>query len=343
MTAVVAASLREGAGKTTVLLGLARAAGKSRYVKPLGDHLVYRMKRQWDQDAALMNHALGLGAEPESLTIGFEPSRIRYTHPGGVDEALDAMLMANGDAPLFIEAGRDLAAGASADLDAVSLVQKAGATLLLVLDEDDDRVLDAAAFVARVCAGKAARIGLVVNKVRDTADFRATIAPQIAKMGLALWGVIPHEPALQELCVATIADRLFAKVLAGEGALTHRVRNILVGAMSADAVLRSPVMKREDRLLITSGERDDMLLAALRTDCVGVIATNNTPPAPPVIARFVEADIPLLLARGDTFAVATQVHEIRPLLTENDDEKIEIAASLVAANIDAKAILDQFS
>jgi len=55
MDRLVIASTRRSAGKTSVVVGLARALGKKYgYIKPLGDRLVYRKKRSWDYDAGLL-------------------------------------------------------------------------------------------------------------------------------------------------------------------------------------------------------------------------------------------------------------------------------------------------
>ena len=55
MKSLIIASTREGAGKTSLMIGLTRAIEKRfGYVKPLGDRPLYRKKRLWDYDAALL-------------------------------------------------------------------------------------------------------------------------------------------------------------------------------------------------------------------------------------------------------------------------------------------------
>ena len=56
MKAIVVASLRPDVGKTTLIIGLARAAGRPvAYLKPFGDRHRYKKKRVWDSDAALVS------------------------------------------------------------------------------------------------------------------------------------------------------------------------------------------------------------------------------------------------------------------------------------------------
>jgi hypothetical protein len=53
MKNIVIGSVSENAGKTSFVVGLARAInGKFGYLKPFGDRLIYRKKRLWDHDAA---------------------------------------------------------------------------------------------------------------------------------------------------------------------------------------------------------------------------------------------------------------------------------------------------
>jgi BioD-like phosphotransacetylase family protein len=61
MEKVVIASMRKGAGKTSTIVGIAGALNrKMAYVKPFGDRMLYRKKRLWDYDSALISSLFGL-------------------------------------------------------------------------------------------------------------------------------------------------------------------------------------------------------------------------------------------------------------------------------------------
>jgi hypothetical protein len=78
---LIVASTREGAGKTSMLVGLASVLDQRfGYIKPLGDRFLYRKKRLWDYDAALFAHLLELGQEPETMSIGFDHSKLRFMY-----------------------------------------------------------------------------------------------------------------------------------------------------------------------------------------------------------------------------------------------------------------------
>ena len=84
MKSLIVASTRENAGKTSTIIALARILGKRfGYLKPLGDRFLYRKKRLWDYDASLLTQLFGLGEEPETISIGFDHSKLRYMYERG--------------------------------------------------------------------------------------------------------------------------------------------------------------------------------------------------------------------------------------------------------------------
>ena len=81
MVKLIIASLRAHAGKTSIIAGLANVLDKPfGYMKPFGDRSLYRKKRLWDQDAALMTHLFGLTDAPEEMSIGFDHSKLQYIY-----------------------------------------------------------------------------------------------------------------------------------------------------------------------------------------------------------------------------------------------------------------------
>ncbi|MCZ7582273.1 MAG: dethiobiotin synthase [Deltaproteobacteria bacterium] len=250
MSRILFASLKENAGKTSVIAGLGRAA-KSRiaYLKPIGDRLVYRKKQLWDHDASVMVSVFGLSEDAGEITVGFEQSKLRYMYDeDGVAARLAAMaaqVEKNAD-HLLVEAGRDLRYGCSVRLDALSLARTLDAKLVAVLDGDENAVLDDVCYLNRALRLDGMRLGgVVVNKVPNVDEFREVALPEIEKQGVAVLGMLPFDPALHDLNVSFVADRLLAKVLAGDAGLAHRVGTVLVGSMSGETVRRSKVMQKK--------------------------------------------------------------------------------------------------
>jgi BioD-like phosphotransacetylase family protein len=344
MRRLVFASMREAAGKTSVIVGLGRTIGKPfGYMKPFGDRLLYRKKRLWDYDSALIANIFDLGENPEDISIGFDHSKLRFMYDeAGTKAKLEELLshIEKDREIVFIEAGRDLSYGISVNLDPISLARATGASLVIVTTGEERTLLDDVTFITQHVNLKGASFaGLIVNRVYDKGDFENTYAPTIAGMGVPVLGVLPHEPELTHPSVGFLSEILFAKVIAGEVGLNTVAKNIFVGAMSADAAARNPRFGKTQKLVITSGDRSDMILAALEGDTAGIILTNNISPPSSIISQAAQKGVPVLLVPDDTYQVAKQVDDAQYLLKRDETNKIELLEKLVRENVNLSAIV----
>ena len=344
MNKIVVASMRKSVGKTSVIVGLAKAAGKKiGYMKPFGDRLLYKKKRRWDYDSALITDIFDLKENPEDITLGFEHAKLKYMYDeAGTKERLKDISERTGrdkDA-LFIKGGPELAYGASVNLDSMTVARSMDAKLVLVVGGEDGIIADDIAFLSRfVKTSEVKLVGVIINSVRDVEEFKHTHFDSIAKMGVPLLGVIPYTHELAHLTVGHIAERLFAKVITGEGGMNNLVENVFVGAMSANIAINSPLFKKENKLIITSGDRSDMIVTAIETNAVGIVLTNNLLPPANLISRAGEKNIPMFLVPNDTFQIAKQIDNIEPLLSKDDTDNIELLGRLIKDNVNLAAIL----
>ena len=343
MKNIIIGSVSEDAGKTSLLVGLGKALGKKFcYLKPFGDRLIYRKKRLWDYDSALITNIFGLEQSSDEMTIGFEHSKLRYMYDeAGTKTKLTDMVHNLGDAqgPLFIEGGKDLTYGASVRLDTLSLVKYLGGKLILVISGDEGTIMDDAAFVKKYVTMAGIDYGVVVNKVSNLEDYKNNYLRDLKEMGLNVLGVIPFEQSLTQVSMSFIAEKIQARIIAGDGGLNKRMKQIVVGAISADIAIHTPLFKRSDKLLITSGDRTDIIAAALDSSTAGIILTNNMVPSQNLLAKATNLNIPVLAVPFDTFQTAKQIDDMIPLLTKDDSERIETLRKLVGENVDINAII----
>jgi len=334
-TRIVFASMSESAGKTSMMVGIGKSLGrKIGYMKPMGDRLLYQKKRLWDYDSALVTNIFGLKNKPEDITMGFEHSKLGYMYDeaGRKARLLEIAGSIEDDCEiLLVESGRNLRYGSSVNLDAVSIAKDLGAGLVVVLAGAEDVMMDDMAYIKRsVNLHGVQLLGVIINKVTDPEDFRATHMEAINALGIHVLGILPFKEELTQFSMDYLANMLFAKVLAGDEEMQRPVKNIFVGAMSATAAQRDPSFQKEGKLIITSGDRSDIILAALETDTAGIVLTNNILPSPTIISKAAEAKIPLLLVHTDTFRTAKQVDDAIPLLTKDSSAKIEILQKLAS-------------
>jgi len=344
MNKVVIASVRKSAGKTSAIIGISAALNKKiAYLKPFGERMVYQEKRLWDYDAALVSDIFGLRANPRDMSLGFEHSKLRYVYDeeGTKQKILQVIAHIRNDRELlFIEGGRDFSYGISVHLDVLSLVKYTGGKLFIVVGGEEDSILDDLIFMKRHVNLTGINLGgVIVNKVQKPEEFQKFRLPVIRDLGLRVLGVIPYQSELSCFPVYYLADHLFARIITGEGGLKKSIKNIVIGAWSANVFLQNPVFKKEKKLVITGGDRTDMILAALESDTSAIILTNNILPPSNIIYKAGERNIPLLMVSTDTYQTVKQIESLEPLLTKDDSEKVELLKQLFTKNVKMDEVL----
>jgi len=344
MNKVVIASVRKSAGKTSAIIGISAALNKRiAYLKPFGDRMVYQENRLWDYDAALVSEIFGLREDPGDMSLGFEHSKLRYVYDeeGTKQKILQVIAhIRNERELLFIEGGRDFSYGISVHLDTLSLVKYTGSRLIIVFGGEEDSILDDLIFMKRHVDLTGVDLGgVIVNKVQKPEEFQKLHVPAIQDLGIRVLGVIPYRRELTYFPVCYLADRLIAKVITGEGGLKKIIKNVVIGAWSANVFLQNPVFRKENKLVITGGDRTDMILASLESDTSGIILTNNILPPSNIIYKAQERQIPLLMVSTDTYQTAKQIESLEPLLTKDDSEKVELLKQLFTKNVKMDEVL----
>jgi len=336
--------MHPNAGKTSIIIGLAKALNKKvGYIKPFGDRLLYRKKRLWDYDTALINDIFGLEVDPAEMSIGFDHARLLYKFDKETikKKVLELQESAGKDKDiLFVEGGKEISYGVSIYLDAISLTMSLAAELVVVISGKEETIIDDIIFLKNhVNLGMVNLKGIIINKVPNLEDFINIHLPKIHQLNINVLGVIPHYEELSQFTVNFLADRLFAKVITGDSFLNRPVKNIIIGSMSANAAKNSPVFHEENKVVITSGDRNDMIAAALESDTSAIVLTCNIEPSPELISKASERKIPLLLVSPDTYQIAKQIELIEPLLQRDDAEKILLLEQMIKKHVD----LNEFS
>jgi BioD-like phosphotransacetylase family protein len=259
----------------------------------------------------------------------------------GRNQKLQEMASRMGKDLLFIEGGRDFQYGSSIGLDPISIAKATDSKLVMVIHGNDDALMDDVIFVKEYLnlSGVAFK-GVIFNKVQDREEFETIHLRKITERGIPVLGIIPYEKELTFMTVDSVARHLFAKIITGENALQRVVKHISVGAMSVGAFLQTAFYQKEDQLLITSGDRADMILAAIEGGTTCLVITNNILPSSNIISKAHEKNIPLLLVPHDTYTAATQIGRIEPLLTKEETRKIDLVEQLVQKYVNVKVMME---
>ncbi len=154
--------------------------------------------------------------------------------------------------------------------------------------------------------------------------------------------VVPEEASLEKPTIGNIAKALKLRVFSGDSnALGREVYHYKVAAMLVPDFLD---YVQDGDLIITPGDRSDIILASLMTyhsknypQIAGLLLTGHQQPGRQVqalIDGLGDTPFAVLGADTDTFTTAMLVSQVRARLHSQDDRKIAKALGLVESNID---------
>jgi phosphate acetyltransferase len=234
------------------------------------------------------------------------------------------------------------------DLNA-SLAKQLGCPVLVVIRGSSVPRIASAVRVARASLTKRGceLFGVIVNRVPPDllAEMRAHSV--MYDPGEPMY-VLREDPSLSHPTIAQVARQLNARVLVGEdGRLGQEVRAVRVAAMSVEHFLDDLV---DGTLVIVPGDRADIVLASMAASRVpalpavaGLVLTAGYPLAPPIKALLGEAPFPVLEVDERTYATATAVHSISPMITVQDESKIATAVGVFEAGVDPRELAQRIA
>jgi len=350
--AVYVASPSRLAGKSVLIISLAQLAMEKGmrvgYFKPVSGVCIPGSSGELvDEDAETMRQILGLkpGVEVCPFRVcggsfldyfrGEDASRLR-------GRILESYGEASADRDLMlIEGAQTLSTGSFLGCQAPRLASMFNAQLLLVLKYESDFMVDEALQARDYCEHWGARVsGLVLNRVEEsrTRVVEEIVKPMLEKEGLRVLGVLPEDRVLSSLIVREIYESIGGELIAGRKGLDNPVETVLIGAMTPESAIQY-FRRVRNELIITGGDRTDIVLAALEAGASAIILTGNLRPSVKVLPRADELKIPMIAVPQDTYTTLQLVQRIVGKIRPGDKERIATAKRLVQENVDWEKIL----
>ncbi|QTP54276.1 phosphate acetyltransferase [Billgrantia sulfidoxydans] len=173
-------------------------------------------------------------------------------------------------------------------------------------------------------------------------------SPALATDRFHLIGVVPYNPALTAPRVVDVARALDARFLNEGDAANRRVLSTSLCARSAANALH---VFRPGSLIVTSGDRDDIVLAsALATmngvPMAGVLLTNGFMPNDNMIEMCrpaLKTGMPVLAVDTDSFTTAKNLGRMGNDIPMDDLERAEQVTRFVAGHLDLQWLKDHLS
>ena len=357
------AATRQNEGKTMVSLGII-AALKSRgievgFIKPVGQRYVQAGEHMVDEDSYLIDHVFQLGARladmsPVVVERGFTAEYIDDPSPEPLLQRIrnSYEAVSEGKEAVVIEGTGHAGVGSVFDLSNATVAEFLDSKVLLISCGGigrpiDELMLNQALFEKH----DVEIIGVVINKVlpKRLEEIRDYLERGLARLGMNLLGAIPERKALSRATVRQIWDEMKAELISGEEGLDETVERIVVGAMTPH---RAMDYFSRRTLVITPGDREDIILAAMSSCAVGVgkaycvsgiCLTGGLKPHRTVMRLIRRTDIPVMVVPDDTYSAASKVHDLVVKIRPTDQEKIRIAGRLAERYLDLDSVLDQLA
>lgn len=355
---VFIAATRQNDGKTTTSLGLISALQKFYprigYIKPVGQRFVEIEEQKIDEDTVLMDSVYRLNCPLVDMSpIAVEPDFTRKYLQSSNNDALVKKIQKAFDRVawekdfVLAEGSGHAGVGSVFDLSNAQVAKVVGAKVIIVTQGGIGRPIDEVSLNQALFEKEGVQIiGVILNKVVGTkVDYISDFARRgLKRKGLELLGVIPHHQVLSNPTVDLIREELRAEMLNDGPGLQNLVEEVAVGAMGAQNALS---LFKPGVLLITPGDREDIILAALTSldghsgkMMAGIILTGNYRPDAGVLKLIHTMPIPVLLAKENSYEVASTVHDLTVKTRPTDAEKITLIRDLIAKNVDVPKILN---
>jgi BioD-like phosphotransacetylase family protein len=354
------AATGQNRGKTTTSLGLAAAIAQRGhrlgFLKPIGQRYLVVDGTRADEDAVLMKEVFDLPDALNDMSPVTLPRHFTTDYVlGRIDEDLEAAVVA---ADRTVAADKDLVliegtghagVGAVIGLSNARVASLLDAPVIIVSEGGVGRPIDEIVLNQALFERHRVRVlGAVVNKVDVTAapHLPDVLARGLAQHGVELLGCIPYSQFLANPSLELIATHLQGELLAGEATPGQTIGQVAIGAMQAEHAV--PLL-RDRTLLITPGDREDLLMAAVVANrdmsggrgprVTGIVMTGGFRPPAGMLSELRAANLFAFLVETDTYSTAQAVNEILVKTHPSDTEKIATIIDLVGGALDADALL----
>jgi phosphate acetyltransferase len=159
--------------------------------------------------------------------------------------------------------------------------------------------------------------------------------------------VIPMNDVLANPSLREIAQELEGTVLFGENYLNNQAGAYSVGAMQLRNYLTH---LKESSLVITPGDRADIILGALQANISanypsisGIVLTGGLVPEESIL-KLIEGlsdIIPVISVKEGTFSITNRIGDIKPKIYAESTEKIKVSKQVFATNISAELLAER--
>jgi phosphate acetyltransferase len=230
----------------------------------------------------------------------------------------------------------------------LSIAKNLSAPVIMVSSGENKSTADIVSAVLNVLRNFHLRevqvLAAVVNKVKaEQADDVRQLLTTTLTDGTIL-AVIPETKALGSPSMKEILENLKGNLLVGEQHLNNQVDNFVIGAMNVPNFLNH---LKDNVLIITPGDRGDMIIAALQANLsanypkvAGMVLTAKYQPEEPImrLLKGLENVIPIIKVETGTFETSQHIGAIKSRITSDNGKKVQLAINIFEKSVDVQAL-----
>ena len=354
---IFVAATRQDDGKTTTSVGLFAALQQRfpriGYIKPVGQRFVNVEGAKIDEDTVLINDTYRVNTPIRSMSpIAVEPDFTRRYLSGNFRQQLhDRVRIAFDEVAwekdfIIIEGTGHAGVGSVFDLSNATVASLLQSKVIIVSRGGIGRPIDEISLNLALFEKQGVEvIGAIINKVvPDKMEMlREYATVGLARLGLPLLGMIPLHTELYKPTVNQACLQLRGEFIAGAQHKRRRVARTGIGAMSSRHADR---LLQPGTLIITPGDREDLILMALneevqgRGHLAGVVLTDGILPHDTVMDLIRQREIPFISTAADVSAAATAIARMTVKTEVGDQDKIGVIQSLIHEHVQVDRIVE---
>ncbi|MDZ4787599.1 MAG: AAA family ATPase [Blastochloris sp.] len=351
------AATRQDDGKTTTSLGIVSALRKRfqrvGYIKPIGQRYVEIDGLKVDEDSVLINDTYNPGVPLDAMS----PIAVDTHFTRNYLDAADPKKLASTIEHAFnraaweqdfvvIEGSGHAGVGSVFDMSNAQTARLLHSKAIIVSQGGVGRPIDEISLnLALFEKYKVEVVGVVLNKVisEKISELWPYAEKGLSRLGLPLLGIVPLNLELRKPTLNQIAEALNGEFVAGDRFKRRRVGGFSIATSSSR---NAEVYFEPHTVLITAGDREDMILAILggagegcEAKIAGVVLTQGYLPQPGLLKIMKTKQVPFISVKYDSFAVATKISHMSVKTEMGDSEKIGLIQNLIETNVDIDRIV----
>ena len=358
---VFVAATQQNDGKTTTALGLFAAlrkrVGRIGFIKPVGQRFVEVDGKRIDEDSVLIDQTFGVHTPLEAMSpIAIEPDFTRRYIENSNNDFLVRRIQNSFDRAawekdfVIVEGTGHAGVGSVFDLSNARVAHILGSKVILITGGGIGRPIDEVALNKALFDREGVElVGVILNKITPAKfDYVRDFARRgLERLGIDLIGAIPTEPILANATLGQICKSTRGTFVNAKSRSRRRVRKVVIGAMNSSHAM---AYFEPGTLIITPGDRDDVILAVLSASTLsandgesiaGLVLSGDLVPSSAIMDLIKHSDVPTISTPLDSYSVASSIHSMTVKTLPGDVEKIDKIQSLIDTYVEVDRLLEK--